>query len=224
MTHDQDHTPIDHDESAELQAIERWKQAQRLQMQQRFDDAIRLYQESIALYPTAEAHTFLGWTYSMMGQLHEAIQECLEAIRVDPRFGNPYNDIGAYLIELGRPDEAIPYLQKAMIAERYECYHYPHFNMARVLEHQGKWHAALKEYRTAIAHAPDQQYARHVEQAIDRLIGLLNPSFTTARALEQHGQWPDAIQAYRSAIAQAPDDQLVKYVVQAMYRLIGQMN
>ena len=37
-----------------------------------------------------------------MGQLDEAIEECHRAIRTDPDFGNPYNDIGAYLIELNR--------------------------------------------------------------------------------------------------------------------------
>ncbi|NIO09761.1 MAG: tetratricopeptide repeat protein, partial [Deltaproteobacteria bacterium] len=46
-------------------------------------------------FPTAEAYTFLGWTYSFMGQLNEAIEECQRAITLDPDFGNPYNDIGA---------------------------------------------------------------------------------------------------------------------------------
>src|SRR5262249_38344426 len=57
---------------------------------------------SIAIHPTAEAHTFLGWTLSHLGRHEDAIAECKTAIAVDPLFGNPYNDIGAYLIELGR--------------------------------------------------------------------------------------------------------------------------
>src|SRR5688500_19484746 len=44
-------------------------------------------------YPTAEAHTFLGWVYSFQKRYDEAIAECLEAIRVDETLGNPYNDI-----------------------------------------------------------------------------------------------------------------------------------
>ena len=31
-----------------------------------------------------------------------------------PGFGNPYNDIGSYLIALGRPKDAVPWLRKAM--------------------------------------------------------------------------------------------------------------
>ena len=81
------------------------------QMSGELDTAVELYKQSIELYPTAEAHTFLGWTYSFQGSLDGAIAECKKAILVDPDFGNPYNDIGAYLIELGQLDEAIPWLE-----------------------------------------------------------------------------------------------------------------
>ena len=87
-------------------ATEIWQEAYRHQMQGELERAIELYQRSIEVCPTAEAHTYLGWTYSFQGRLDEATQECLRAIDVDPDFGNPYNDIGAYLIELGRDEEA----------------------------------------------------------------------------------------------------------------------
>ena len=38
---------------------------------------MNLYKRSLATYPTAEAHTFLGWTYSWMGRIDEAIEECV---------------------------------------------------------------------------------------------------------------------------------------------------
>jgi len=83
---------------------ERYREAVRLlqeayqhQMAGELDRAIALYSESIALHPTAEAHTFLGWTYSFQGRLDDAIAECKRAIAVDPEFGNPYNDIGFFL-------------------------------------------------------------------------------------------------------------------------------
>ena len=82
-------------------AIELWQQAYACQMRKELDEAVELYQESLALFPTAEAHTFLGWTYSFQGRLDEAIAECRKAIALDPDFGNPYNDIGVYLIERG---------------------------------------------------------------------------------------------------------------------------
>ena len=69
-----------------------------------------------------------------MGRLDDAIEECHKAIAQDPDFGNPYNDIGAYLIEKGELDEAIVWFQKALQARRYESPAFPHLNLGRVYE------------------------------------------------------------------------------------------
>ena len=90
--------------------------AYQAQMEGDYDRAVELYRSSLDLHPTAEAHTFLGWTYHFQGRLDDAISECKRAIEIDPEFGNPYNDIGAYLIELNRFDEAIPWLERAVEA------------------------------------------------------------------------------------------------------------
>jgi len=68
----------------------------------------------------------------MQGKLDEAIDECKKAIVVDPTYGNPYNDIGAYLIERNEYDQAIPWLEQAIGSLRYEAYHYPWYNLGRV--------------------------------------------------------------------------------------------
>src|SRR6476646_8534613 len=104
----------------ESEAKQRFQQAFEAQMQGDYDRAVELYRDSVALHPTAEAHTFLGWTYHFQGKIDEAIDECKRAIEIDPDFGNPYNDIGAYLIDLNRYDEAIPWLDQAIVAKRYE--------------------------------------------------------------------------------------------------------
>jgi tetratricopeptide (TPR) repeat protein len=135
------------------------------------DKAIEFYEESIALYPTAEAHTFIGWAHSHKGDYQTAIEECQRAIEVDPDFGNPYNDIGAYLIELGQPDAAIPYLERAMVAKRYECYQFPHYNMGRVLELKGRWRDAIAAYKKAWDILPEYELAK---RAYFRVMGMLN--------------------------------------------------
>ena len=119
---------LDQGEGKEEDKIAAWnlfQEAYELQMKGQLEEAVELYKQSINTYPTAEAHTFLGWTYSFMGQLNEAIEECHQAIRQDPEFGNPYNDIGAYLIELSQLEEAIPWFEKAMKAKRYENPSFP---------------------------------------------------------------------------------------------------
>jgi tetratricopeptide (TPR) repeat protein len=153
------------------EALEYFKQAYKSQFDNDFDKAALLYRKSIECYPTAEAHTFLGWTYSFMGMTDEAIEECRQAIEVDPEFGNPYNDIGAYLIEQGDPLSAIPWLEQATRAVRYQCYFYPHFNLGRVHESRGMPFKALGEYRKAIELNPTYKLA---VRAFRRLQGKLN--------------------------------------------------
>ena len=148
-----------------------FKEGCRLQTSGDLEGAIAAYKRSIELYPTAEAHTFLGWAYSFQGQIDEAIKECKAAIHVDPDFGNPYNDIGVYLIEKGQYDEAIPWLEQAMMAKRYEPRHYPHMNMGRVLVRKGKYQEAIRELKTALDIEPNYAAAR-VE--LHKVLGLLN--------------------------------------------------
>ena len=42
--------------------------AYQAQMEGDYDRAVELYQSSLELHPTAEAHTFLGWTYHYQGK------------------------------------------------------------------------------------------------------------------------------------------------------------
>jgi TolA-binding protein len=65
------------EEHHEIQiAVDFFQQAYEHQMKGELDEAEDLYKKSIEAYPTAEAHTFLGWTYSFMGRLDDAIAEC----------------------------------------------------------------------------------------------------------------------------------------------------
>jgi Tfp pilus assembly protein PilF len=137
--------------------LERGLEAQR---EGRLEEACDHYRRSLGVEPTAEAHTLLGWAYSFQGRLEDAIEECRLAIDVDPGFGNPYNDIGAYLIELGRGDEAIPWLRKATSAPRYEPRHFPHANLARVYKARFEYDKAARELEKALELEPDYAHAR----------------------------------------------------------------
>ena len=153
------------------EALRLFQSAYEAQMRGDLDEAVDHYKQSIEAFATAEAHTFLGWTYSFMSMTDEAISECHRATEVDPEFGNPYNDIGAYLIEQGNLYSAIPWLQRAMTAPRYESYFYPHFNLGRVYESLGRAYDALREYKAAIDLNP--QYALAV-RAFRKLQAKLN--------------------------------------------------
>src|SRR5438445_12715504 len=109
-------------------AVHLLKEAYKHQMNGDLEKAVEIYKKSIEAHPTAEAYTFLGWTYSFMGRIEDAIEECHKAIAQDPDLGKPYYDIGAYLIEKGEMDEAIVWFQKALHARRYESPAVPHLN------------------------------------------------------------------------------------------------
>ena len=147
------------------------QQGYEMQMAGKVDEAIELYQKSIAAQPTAEAYTCLGWAYSAKGRYGDAIRECEKAIRLDPDYGNPCNDIGAYMIETGRWDEALPWLEKATKAERYDGRFYAWYNLGRVFERQGEWAQALEAYRHALEQNPQYSLAA---KAISRMEAALN--------------------------------------------------
>jgi Tfp pilus assembly protein PilF len=136
--------------------------------------AIELYSKSIDVCPTAEAHTFRGWAYRSLGRLDEAIDECKRAIEVDPAFGNPYNDIGAYLIDKGEPDEACAWFEKAKTAPRYEPRHYPYMNLGRVYAAKGMMVKAITEVEQGLEAAPDDDARAALHKMLGQLRATLN--------------------------------------------------
>ena len=153
------------------EAFRYFKMAYEFQMKGEFDKAVVYYKKSLEIEPSAEAYTFLGWTYSFMGKLEKAIEECQKAIAVDPDFGNPYNDIGAYFLQIGKFDEAIPWLEKAKKANRYENPEFAYCNLGRVYELKGLWTLALAEYKKALDICQDYSPA---SAAVMRLEANLN--------------------------------------------------
>ena len=147
-------------------ALELWRKGFEQQQGGDLDAAERLYRQSIVFHPTAEAWTFLGWVASWRGDPKSAIDCCHRAIEADPTFGNPYNDIGAYLLELDRAEEAIPWLQQAIEAPRYEARVYPWMNLGRAYERLGRFHEAVEHFRKALELEP--RYAPAAE-ALERL-------------------------------------------------------
>jgi Tfp pilus assembly protein PilF len=144
------------------------KEAYQYQIGGEYEMAVELYKRSLDLHPTAEAYTFLGWTYHFQGRLDQAIEECKKAIQVDPEFGNPYNDIGAYLIERGAYDEALPWLEQALESRRYESYHFPHYNLGRAYAAKEMFGKARVHLEEALRLCPDYAPAKEELEKIRR--------------------------------------------------------
>ncbi len=151
-------------------AWELLKEAYQYQMGGEYEMAVELYKRSLDIHPTAEAYTFLGWTYRFQGRVDDAIAECKKAIQIDPEYGNPYNDIGAYLIEKGEYDAAIPWLERALVSHRYDSYHYPHFNLGRVYVAKEMYVKARTHFEQALKLNPDYTLAREALEKLHRKV------------------------------------------------------
>src|SRR5258708_14550250 len=117
---------------ARAQALELWRSGFERHRRGNLRAAVDLYRRSIETCPTAEAHTFLGWAYAHAGYVERAIAERKRAIEIDPNFGNPYNDIGAYLIEKGALDHPASCLERAKRPPRHAPRHFPYLNLGRL--------------------------------------------------------------------------------------------
>ena len=146
-----------------------------LEVREENEKAIALYTKSIEIFATAEAYTFRGWARSSERDYASAIEDCHHAIDLDPEFGNPYNDIGAYYIEQLEPDEAIPWLRMALKAKRYESYCFPHFNLGRVFEAKGQLDKALEHYHLALAANPRYALAAKAVERVKSKLALRKP-------------------------------------------------
>ena len=140
-------------------ALELWQEGTNRLMAGELDEAVTLFTRSLETKPTAEAYTFRGWAYSFEGRVEDAIEECRKAIATDPSFGNPYNDIGCYLMEQGKLDEAVPWFAQAKRAPRYEPRHFPYLNLGRLHAARGEFAEAIVEFQGALEESPDDPVA-----------------------------------------------------------------
>lgn len=153
------------------QALQVLRRAYRAHLLGQLDKALQFAQSSLMLQPTAEAYTFLGWLHSLQGQLEEAVFLCRRAIAVDPDFGNAYSDLGAYLIQLHRYEEATLCLRKAANAPRYASYYTAYYNLGRIYDYLGEEGQAIEAYRLSLNYCPCCGQAR---EAYRRLVSRTN--------------------------------------------------
>ena len=140
-------------------ALQLWQEGTHRLLSGDLEEAVALFTRSLEVRPTAEAYTFRGWAYSFTGRLDDAIEECRKAIATDPAFGNPYNDIGCYLMEQGKLDEAVTWFEQAKRALRYEPRHFPYLNLGRLRAARGEFPEAILEFQGALEQAPEDPVA-----------------------------------------------------------------
>lgn len=156
---------------AERLAWHHLAQAQREQQAGRPGYALGQARHSVALLPTVEGYLLLGSLFRGIGQYEEAIQQCQNAIALDPDRSEPYIEIGLALIALERWHEAQPWLEMALNTPHCARPHTVHLHLGRTYEQLGRWHEARARYRRALALEPTFDEATAALHALTARLG-----------------------------------------------------
>ncbi len=74
-------------------------------------------------------------------------------------------------MQQGKLEEAIPWLERAKQAPRYEPRQFPFMNLGRIYLKQGRWWEALRQFEAAVRLAPSDA---ELAKALHSLRGRLN--------------------------------------------------
>lgn len=96
-----------------------------------------------------------GFTDKVVTQrLADAIVEYREAIRLDPKYAQPHNDLGHVWVVLGKMDDAVIEYRDAIQLDPRSVL--AHASLGDVLTMQSKYDDAVPEYRKALQLEPDE--------------------------------------------------------------------
>jgi protein O-mannosyl-transferase len=131
-------------------------------------------------------------SYIQIGYWRDSITLFAHALQVTTGNGIAEDNLGAALMDAGRPDLAMPHFEAAVrLVPQLST---PHYNLAIVLHRQNQLDAAMHEYKLALTYTADPLEAA---QAHNNL-GVL---------LTQKNQPAAAISEFTVAIAANPDEQ-----------------
>lgn len=137
----------------------------------KFDLAYEKFSESHKLIGNADALTYKAWMLSIKGDSKTAMDLCLQAIELDPDFGNPYNDIGTILRVQNKSEEAIPWFEKAIKAKRYEPRQFPHINLANIYLERNDLDLAIKQFKMALKYDRENNNILKTIEQLEQEVG-----------------------------------------------------
>lgn len=119
-----------------------------------FSNAQRVARDMAAVFPNEPfVYNILGYASGMVGDQKAAIEAFKWAIKLNPNFVEAMSNYGSYLVQIERPSDAVPVLQKA-IAKKPD-YAEAHHNLGVAYFALGQSDAALQHYDLALKYAPN---------------------------------------------------------------------
>jgi protein O-GlcNAc transferase len=189
-----------------------WKQHARL------DDAIAAFQQALARLPAdAAAHFNLGSAYRAKGELGSSAESFSRAVECDSNHGHALAALGQVLLTLARPEESIPFLQRALVLMPDDAGLY--CDLGNALQTLGQLQAADAAYQhslqlnpalarawyaAACAQSSCKQYATAVacfQKSLEIQPGWPEAQHNLAEVLFKLGQVDKALDLFRQAAA-----------------------
>jgi tetratricopeptide (TPR) repeat protein len=138
---------------AQASAAAAYEKAVKAESDGRWDEAMRYYQQAIALQPTLpEAHNNLGHLYARQHQLAAAIEEFHAAVAAKPDYAIARNNLGSTYLMTGQEPLAVQEFLAALRLDR--DYATPYYNLASVYARRGDVSQAMAFLRKAMALEP----------------------------------------------------------------------
>jgi adenylate cyclase len=130
--------------------------------QETIEKGIELAQKALAMDDSiaAPTHGLLSRLYSCKGEHEKALAEGERAVALDPNGWIVLNNYGSSLLFAGRPEEAIPLLQKVIrLNPRGSVFTY--FPLGHALRMTGRFEEAVSAYKKALQIAPNN-FTAHI--------------------------------------------------------------
>ena len=116
--------------------------------------ALSKFEKALNYKETAEVLTLAGWASHLNGNNEKAKSYCLKAIRENPNYGPPYNDLGTYLLGEDLIEEGLKWFEMAKKCSSYQNREYPYINAGRAYVAKKDFPRALEEFSKALTLAP----------------------------------------------------------------------
>jgi Tfp pilus assembly protein PilF len=150
------------------------EKAQKLVSNKKMLEAIPIIREARRFKETPMIITLEAWCQFALGKSQMAHSLCLKAIELDPEYGPAYNDLGSYLLEEDKLDDALKLFAKAKRATFFPQREYPYINCGRVYLKRNDFKNAREEFIYANLLSPDRPEILRTLEMIQKNLEVYN--------------------------------------------------
>ena len=153
----------------------------------RIPEAMNLFKDELRIKP-AVAHYSLGNALLRKGRTSEAIDQFMEALRINPDYAEAHNNLGYALLVTGRTSAAIEQCKEALRID--PTYAHAHNNLGNALAQTGRASEAIDHYKQTLRMNPNSADAHS----------------NLGAALAQRGRISEAIEELKAAVRINPNN------------------